>query len=221
MVILNISIANASESNGVYPIKIGRCDISGELLRDHRIKSINKQLNCLPNQTAPTEIFRPCLGERLGKRHLLVVLKSKSCLAVSPPPALLCYDSWSIWRALYDLKHPVFHRKKLPINTEGSCGLKACEEGLWLQGCQFDSPNHLGIHEMGEENEKCSLLPSATDAEVPICELSKLSSGSSLVILGSSHQMRLLLLLLCGEPQADSWQHAFYQLVWFKVSTCE
>lgn len=37
-----------------------------------------------------------------------------------------------------------FHGTRLPINTEGSCGLKACEEGLWLQGCQFDSPHHLG-----------------------------------------------------------------------------
>ncbi len=55
---------------------------------------------------------------------------NETYLAVSLPPALLCYDTSNIWSALYVLKHPVFHRRKLPINKEGSCGLKAREEGL-------------------------------------------------------------------------------------------
>ncbi len=68
---------------------------------------------------------------RLDKRYLLAMVRSEIYRAVSLPPALLCYDTSNIWSALYVLKHPVFHRKKLPINTEGSCGLKACEGGLW------------------------------------------------------------------------------------------
>lgn len=111
----------------------------------------------------------------------------------SMSPALLRYETSNIWSALYVLKHQVFYRKKLPINMEGSCGLKACQESLWLQGCQFGSTDHLGLCETMGGIRKDSIISSTTAAEVPICKVSKWSSGSSLVTLHSSDQMRLLL----------------------------
>lgn len=130
----------------------------------------------------------PC--GRLDKRYLLAV-NSKCYLAVSLPPALLCYDTSNIWNTLYFLKHPVFDRKKIPINMEGSCGLKACEKGLWLQGCQFDSRPSGNRGDGGGEWE--TLSPPLNNCCWSGHKASKWSSGNSVVIVGSSQQMRLSL----------------------------
>lgn len=111
---------------------------------------------------------RVCVCGRVDKRYLLAVAGSEIYLAVSLPPALLCYDTPNIWSALYVLKHPVFYRKKLPIKKEGSCAWGLVRKALWLQGCQFDSPDHLGISEMWEVNEKRFSLPSSSNDPVAI-----------------------------------------------------
>lgn len=63
--------------------------------------------------------------EDSGKRSFHLGLRAESTsLSVYH---LHCYviTLQNIWRVLYVLTHPVFSRKKLLINEEDSCGMKA------------------------------------------------------------------------------------------------
>lgn len=145
-------------------------------------------------QTAPIEKLPPFPCGRLDKRHL-----HKSYHAVSPPPALLCYDTLNIWSALYVLKHPVFHKKKI-TNQHGG---QLWPEGLWGGFVTARLPVWLpgpsgNMWDWGSRVRNTLSSPQQQLLlKCPYVRFFKLSSGgNSLVIVGSSHQMRLS---LCGQ----------------------